>query len=47
MNTDVLSDNFFDLPLGDKTIGFTAVHLAEIQEILKCEGWPDLPQREG
>ena len=41
MNVDVLADSVFEIPIGGKTVTFTATHLAEIQEIFKNEGWGD------
>ena len=46
MNVTFPSCGLFDISLGDIKIRFTAVHITEIQEILKCEGWPnELPKR--
>ena len=39
MKTNPLSADHFDIRIGDSTITFTATHLAEVQEILKQEGW--------
>ncbi len=46
MNTKFTSTGCFDISMGNKKIRFTAVHITEIREIFKCEGWPnDLPER--
>ena len=29
----------FEVPIGNSTITFTATHIAEVQEILKTQGW--------
>lgn len=39
INADVMSGGNVDIPIGAGSITFTATHLAEIQEILKNEGW--------
>ena len=39
MNTNPMNADCFDIRIGDSTITFTATHLAEVQEILKQEGW--------
>ena len=39
MNVNPMSADCFDIRIGDSTITFTATHLAEVQEILKQEGW--------
>ncbi len=45
MNVNVLADSAFEIPIGGKTVTFTATHLAEIQEIFKNEGWGDRAPR--
>ena len=39
MSTDVSTAGSFEIPIGDQTITFTAIHLAEVQEIFKNQGW--------
>ncbi|MDO4840026.1 MAG: hypothetical protein Q3990_05060, partial [Desulfovibrionaceae bacterium] len=34
---DVMESGVVEIPIGDRTIKFTATHLAEIQEILKAQ----------
>ena len=44
LEADPQSDATIDIQIGeDKSVSFTATHLAEIQEILKKEGYPDHP----
>ena len=46
MQENVMKPGSHDITIGDRTISFTATHLAEIQEIFKSEGWgDDAPKR--
>ena len=37
MDADVLDQETVDIEISDRTISFTAVHLAEIKEIMKLQ----------
>lgn len=39
MKADPNSAGKIEIPIGDKSITFTATHIAEIQEIFKTQGW--------
>lgn len=46
MNVRVADDGNYSVAIGEKTICFTAIHLAEVQEIMRTEGWGNkTPQR--
>ena len=46
MGADPMHSGIVEIPLGDGNITFTSVHLAEVQEIFKNEGWgEDAPKR--
>jgi hypothetical protein len=47
MSADAAEDGAIDISIDDRTISFTATHLAEIQEIFKTQGWgKNAPKRE-
>lgn len=39
MNMKISNAGKCEIPMGDKTITFTDMHLAEVQEILRTQGW--------
>lgn len=39
MSANVLENGVIEIPIADRTIAFTATHLAEVQEIFKAQGW--------
>lgn len=41
MSANVLGNGVIEIPIADRTIAFTATHLAEVQEIFKAQGWGD------
>lgn len=41
MSANVLENGVIEIPIADRTIAFTATHLAEVQEIFKAQGWGD------
>ena len=46
LSANPLGRGTVDIPIGDKTVTFTATHLAEVREILRTEGWgKNAPQR--
>jgi hypothetical protein len=47
MSADATEDGVIDISIDNRTISFTATHLAEIQEIFKTQGWGEnAPKRE-
>ena len=46
MSANVLENGVIEIPIADRTIAFTAMHLAEVQEIFKAQGYGNnAPQR--
>lgn len=47
MSANAMEVGAIDIPIADRTIRFTATHLAEIQEVFKIQGWgKNAPKRE-